>query len=127
PFEGTSIMAIYLCGARLELSLGKQCAARLPCVVAIIVVVGLLEQVGIIIVGDTSIEKLGILRSDRQRQILVNGVEVDAIPQDVALDRLKESLAAALKALEQVGPAKAHEPLAGPRQVLDGLRLGLSR
>jgi hypothetical protein len=52
---------------------------------------------------------------------LLDGVQVDEVAQDVALDRLQERLAAALQPLEQVGAAEAHQALAGAGEVGDQL------
>ena len=47
------------------------------------------------------------------------GVQVDVVAQDVALDRLDEGLAAAFQPFEQVGAAEAHQPLAGAGEIVE--------
>ena len=99
---------------------------RLVSVVAVIIVI-VLEQPGVILVGEPGIKQLGILGPNRDRHVFLDRVQVDVIAKDVALDGLNEGLAAAFQTLEEVRAAKAHESLPGPRQVLNDSGFGLRR
>ena len=67
-------------------------------------------RIGILIV-ETCIEHLAILRADRQEFPVLNRFKVNIVPQDVPFNRLKERLSATLKPLEKVSPAETDESL----------------
>src|SRR5919108_5501912 len=62
-----------------------------------------------ICIGESDIEQAGILRANGKRLTMPNGMEINEVAQDVSLDGLDESLAAAFQTLEQVGAANTHE------------------
>src|SRR5262249_60648064 len=53
-------------------------------------------------------------------------MQENVVTQDMPRDGLQKHFSAALKALEKVGPAKAHQAFAGARQILNDPVLGLS-
>ena len=79
----------------------------------------LIVDILIVICG---IQQPGILRPKRQRQIVVDGVKEDVVPENVTLQGLLEGFAAAFKTFEEVCPAKAHQAFARAREIVELLR-----
>ena len=78
-------------------------------------------------VGESEVEHLGVLRPEGEWQSVPQGVEEYVVPEQVALHGQQECCAAALQTLEKVGPAEAHQPFAGAREVLDMLCFSVRR
>jgi len=78
--------------------------------------------IGIIV---ARVEQRGVLRADGQRLTGLDSMEVDEIADDVALDGLPESGAAALGPLEKVRSTEADEALAGAGEVAENLGFAL--
>src|SRR5664280_2312494 len=72
-----------------------------------------------ILVIELRIKEFRPLATDRQRQIVLDGVETDVVPEDVAMERLKKGVAAAFEAFEETHPAKPHETFPGLGKVGD--------
>ena len=56
----------------------------------------------LVCVGEAGIEQAGILGADGKRLIVLDGMEIDEVAQDVALDGLEERLAAAFQRLNRL-------------------------
>ena len=65
------------------------------------------------------IQHPGVAGANRQRQALFDRVDEDEVSQYMAFHGKQEGMAAALQALEQVGSAEAHQPLAGAGKIIE--------
>ena len=84
------------------------------------------DVIGILIVY-AGVEHLHVLCADGDGKTVLDGVYVDVVAENMALDGLEEHRAAALQALEETGPAEAHKTLAGAGEVFDLFRLNVRR
>src|SRR5690242_1894646 len=72
-----------------------------------------IEHAVLIGIVGAGVEKARILCADGQFQLVLYGVKIDEIPQYMAFDRKQETMATAFQSLEQVCPAKTHQPVTG--------------
>ena len=77
-----------------------------------------------VFVDAVGVQQASIEHAYGQVEPVLDGVEVDAVAKNVTVNRLQKREARRLQALEKIGPAKTHQPLAGTAQVVDELALG---
>ena len=79
----------------MKVGFGPQISACGLLASAGVVVARISSTVGVLVVDvlvvAAGVEQAGVLRADRQRQIVLDGVQEDEVAQDVALDRLHET------------------------------------
>ena len=86
PLERSGVLGIDLGSTAAEIGLGVQ-PQDLWFLVVVVFVLLRREQV-VVCVGDAGIEQAGILGADGKRLIVLQGMQIDEIAQDVALDGL---------------------------------------
>ena len=72
-------------------------------------------------VVQAGVEKGRILLADRQREFVLEGVDLDVIAEDVAMDAEEECVRRTLQALEEIGAAEAFHAFACTREVVEDL------
>ena len=125
--EGRFVHAVHLCGAGAVGGLGQVQGVQ-----GLIRVGGRFGGRGGLAVGAEQgalvvvpfVQQFGVLRADRQGFPVLQGVQEDVIPQDVAFQGLHEGRPAAFEAFEQVGAREPDQALPGTAQVVQHFLLG---
>ena len=86
PLERSGVLGIDLGSAAAKIGLGMQ--PRHIWFLVVVVFVLLWRKEVLVCVGDAGIEQAGVLGANGQRLIMLQGMQIDKIAQDVALDRL---------------------------------------